>query len=66
MIPDPAAPGSYFQNFESELRDSSARRKYNALERELKGLGPDAWAVLKTEALPYLYNYYIPKRKMQP
>ncbi len=54
LIPNPAAPGSYFQNFGSALRNSSARRKYNALERELKGLDPDAWAVLKTEALPYL------------
>ena len=54
LIPDPDAPGSYFQNFGSALRNSSARRKYNALERELKGLDPNAWAALKTEALPYL------------
>lgn len=55
LIKDPALPGAYFQNLESNLQTSpSAMRAFTAREKEFQGLDAEAWTFLKTEASPYL------------
>jgi hypothetical protein len=56
LIDDPNSPDAYFQNFDRIVHDSPhhVRPIYLSWEKELRGLDPDAWEFLKTEASPGL------------
>ncbi len=55
LIADPSSPDAYFHNFDSYLQDSNnVREIYDRWEKDLQGLGDNAWGFLKNEASPYL------------
>ena len=56
LIADPASPDAYFQNFDENVRKSPhhVNEIYLRREKELRGLDPDSWKFLKSEASPYL------------
>jgi hypothetical protein len=55
LIPDPTSPNAYFQNFDTNLRDSCTFKDFHTRwENALQGLDEEAWKFLKSESTPYL------------
>lgn len=47
LIADPTSPDAYFQNFDSNVKDSKhVRGIYDRLEKALQGLEENAWEFL--------------------
>lgn len=55
MLPEPPPPEGYFRSLDRSLAEIPQKLKqYRDIERDLKGLDPEAWSFIKSELTPLL------------